>query len=89
MYTFSNFLGGFFQTKKLKDNHDWFVDTVSRFKPPNEKSKEALNSQQLKIGSRQLNIQPELKEQALEISPLLVSYRSHFAAIFPKKIVFV
>ncbi|EXB39261.1 hypothetical protein L484_024956 [Morus notabilis] len=58
-------------TKKLKDNHDWLVDTVSRFKPPNEKSKEALNSQQLKIGSHQLNIQPELKEQALEISPLL------------------
>uniref|UniRef100_A0A803NF80 Nucleoporin NUP188 homolog n=1 Tax=Cannabis sativa TaxID=3483 RepID=A0A803NF80_CANSA len=57
--------------KKLKDNHYWFVDTVSCFKPPNEKSREALNSQQLKIGSHQLKIQPELKDKALQISPLL------------------
>ncbi|PON83420.1 hypothetical protein TorRG33x02_208350 [Trema orientale] len=57
--------------KKLKDNHSWFVDTVSRFKPPNEKSREAMNSQQLKIGSHQLNILPELKDKALEISSLL------------------
>ncbi|KAL5561138.1 hypothetical protein UlMin_030885 [Ulmus minor] len=57
--------------KKLKENHSWFVDTVSRFKPPNQNSREALNSQQLKIGSRLLNIQPDLKEKALEISPYL------------------
>ncbi|XP_062082237.1 uncharacterized protein LOC133788686 isoform X2 [Humulus lupulus] len=57
--------------KKLKDNHSWFVDTVSCFKPPNDKSREALNSQQLKIGSHQLKIQPELKDKALQISPLL------------------
>ena len=68
--------------KKLKDNHSWFVDTVSRFKPPNEKSREALNSQQLKFGSHQLNIQPELKDKALEISPLLVSSISHFHFLF-------
>lgn len=69
----------FVQTKKLKDNHDWFVHTVSRFKPPNEKSREALNSsQQLKIGSHQLNIQPDLKDKALEISPLLVSSANLF-----------
>lgn len=67
--------------KKLKDNHAWFVDTVSRFKPPNEKSREALNSQKLKIGSHELNIQPELKDKALEISPLLVSSCSHFQFI--------
>ncbi|XP_068323186.1 uncharacterized protein [Pyrus communis] len=36
--------------KTLKDNHAWFVDTVSCFKPPNENSGEALNSQQVKIG---------------------------------------
>lgn len=59
--------------KKLKDNHPWFVNTLSFFKPPNEKSREALNSQQVKIGSHQLNIQPELKDQALEISSYLVS----------------
>lgn len=54
--------------KKLKENHAWFVDTMSLFKPPNQKSKEALNSQKVKIGSHELNIQPELKEKALQIS---------------------
>ncbi|KAF3434642.1 hypothetical protein FNV43_RR21727 [Rhamnella rubrinervis] len=57
--------------KKLKGNHSWFVNTLSFFKPPNEKSREALNSQQVKIGSHLLNIQPELKDQALEISSYL------------------
>ena len=70
---------------KLKENHSWFVDTVSRFKPPNQNSREALNSQQLKIGSRLLNIQPDLKEKALEISPYLVSsylYFTYFTCLF-------
>ncbi|XP_070662726.1 uncharacterized protein [Malus domestica] len=58
--------------KTLKDNHAWFVDTVSCFKPPNENSREALNSQQMKIGSHQLNIKPELKDKALKISSYLV-----------------
>ncbi|TQE02447.1 hypothetical protein C1H46_011972 [Malus baccata] len=57
--------------KKLTDNHAWFVDTVSRFKPPNENSREALNSQQVKIGSHQLNIKPELKDKALKVSSYL------------------
>ncbi|TKY67768.1 Nucleoporin NUP188-like [Spatholobus suberectus] len=58
--------------KNLKDNHAWFVDTLSRFKPPNQKSKEALNSKTLKIGSRQLTIQPHLKDKALQISSCLL-----------------
>ncbi|XP_027354241.1 uncharacterized protein LOC113864573 [Abrus precatorius] len=58
--------------KKLKDNHAWFVDTLSRFKPPNQKSKEALNSKMLKIGSYQLTIQPHLKDKALRISSCLL-----------------
>ncbi|XP_038706390.1 uncharacterized protein LOC120001936 isoform X2 [Tripterygium wilfordii] len=57
--------------KKLKDNHAWFVDTVSLFKPPNEKSKDALNSQKVIIGSHELNIRPDLKENALRISSYL------------------
>ncbi|BBH09787.1 hypothetical protein Prudu_022380, partial [Prunus dulcis] len=57
--------------KKLKDNHAWFVDTLSHFKPPNENSREALNSQQVKIGSHQLDIKPELKDKALKISSYL------------------
>ncbi|RXH87599.1 hypothetical protein DVH24_034499 [Malus domestica] len=57
--------------KTLKDNHAWFVDTVSCFKPPNENSREALNSQQVEIGSHQLNIKPELKDKALKISSYL------------------
>ncbi|KAI9127540.1 hypothetical protein K1719_000533 [Acacia pycnantha] len=57
--------------KKLKDNHSWLVDAVSRFKPPNEKSKEALNSKKLQIGSHQLTIQTHLKDKALKISSCL------------------
>lgn len=65
----------FFKAKKLEENRAWFVETVSRFKPPNEKSKEALNSQIVKLGDHhQLSIKPELKEQALKISPYLVSF---------------
>ncbi|XP_020209628.1 uncharacterized protein LOC109794591, partial [Cajanus cajan] len=58
--------------KKLKDNHAWFVDLLSRFKPPNQKSKQALNSKTLKIGSHQLTIQPHLKDKALQISSCLL-----------------
>ncbi|XP_031379573.1 uncharacterized protein LOC116194815 isoform X2 [Punica granatum] len=57
--------------KKLKEDRAWFVDTLSLFKPPNEKSREALNSQQLKIGSHELNIKSELKDKALQISSSL------------------
>ena len=56
------------------------MDTVSRFKSPNQKSKEALNSETVKIGDRQLTIQPELKEKALRISSYLV--RIFFFPIF-------
>lgn len=62
-----------FQNKKVKENHGWFVDTVSRYKPPSAESREALNSPELKIGSHVLKIEPVLKEKALEVSPLLVS----------------
>ncbi|KAG4966890.1 hypothetical protein JHK87_032541 [Glycine soja] len=58
--------------KKLKDNHAWFVDTLTRFKPPNQSSKEALSSKTLKIGSHQLTIQPQLKDTALQISSCLL-----------------
>lgn len=57
--------------KKLEDNHEWFLRTVSHFKPPNQKSREALNSKQVEIGSHQLTIQPELKDAALRISDSL------------------
>ncbi|CBI37915.3 unnamed protein product, partial [Vitis vinifera] len=57
-----------FLVKKVKDNHAWFVDMFSLFKPPNKKSREALDSKQVKIGTRQLTVQPELKEAALKVS---------------------
>ncbi|KAF7810804.1 nucleoporin NUP188-like protein [Senna tora] len=57
--------------KKLKDSHAWLVDAVSRFKPPNEKSKEALNSKRLQIGSHQFTVQSHLKDKALQISSCL------------------
>ncbi|KAK6240816.1 hypothetical protein QQP08_007669 [Theobroma cacao] len=57
--------------KKLKENHDWFVETVTRFKPPNEKSKEALNSQQIKIGPHELTVKPDFRDKALQVSSYL------------------
>ncbi|CAN1259549.1 Nucleoporin NUP188, partial [Linum perenne] len=53
---------------KLKQNHGWFVETVSRFKPPNSGSKEALNAEKLKIGEHELSVKPQLREKALQIS---------------------
>ncbi|XP_057456711.1 uncharacterized protein LOC130747712 [Lotus japonicus] len=58
--------------KKLNDNHAWFVDTLSRFKPPSQKSKEALNSKNLQIGSHHLTIQPHLRDKALQTSSCLL-----------------
>lgn len=57
--------------KKMDDNHAWFVDTVSLFKKPNEKSRVALDSQEVKIGSHTLSIQSELKAKALKLSSYL------------------
>ncbi|GLT30700.1 hypothetical protein SLA2020_054910 [Shorea laevis] len=57
--------------KKLKENHSWFVDTVSRFKPPNAKSKDALSSDKIKIGSHELIVKPKFREKALQVSSYL------------------
>ncbi|KAK9070882.1 hypothetical protein SSX86_009450 [Deinandra increscens subsp. villosa] len=56
---------------KLKENRLWLLNSVSLFKPPNQKSREALDSQQVQIGSHQLNIQTKFKELALKISSSL------------------
>lgn len=58
----------------MEENRSWLVETVSRFKPPNAKSKEALNSQIVKAGDHQLSIRPELKDEALKASSILVSF---------------
>ncbi|XP_022947489.1 uncharacterized protein LOC111451342 [Cucurbita moschata] len=57
--------------KKLDDNRAWFLDTVSLFKKPNEKSRAALDSQEIKIGAHTLSIQSELKDKALKLSSYL------------------
>ncbi|KAL6545953.1 hypothetical protein OROGR_009827 [Orobanche gracilis] len=57
--------------KKLKDNHTWLLDAVVRFRSPNQRSREALDSTCIKIGPRELNVQPDLKNAALKISPIL------------------
>ncbi|PHT34349.1 hypothetical protein CQW23_26149 [Capsicum baccatum] len=57
--------------KKIKDNHAWFSDTISLFKPPNQKSREALNASRLKIGLHQITVETDKKEAALKISSTL------------------
>lgn len=75
-----------FQVKKLDDNYAWFVDTVSLFKKPNEKSRVALDSQEVKIGSHSLSIQSEVRAKALKLSSYLVCLRNLYAVVFIFKI---
>lgn len=56
----------------MKDNHAWFVGMFSLFKPSNKKSREALDSKQVKIGTHELTVHTELKEAALKVSDSLV-----------------
>lgn len=71
----------FFQVKKLDDNRAWFLDTVSLFKKPNEKSRAALDSQGIKIGAHTLSIQSELKDKALKLSSYLVCLFALYSAV--------
>lgn len=50
------------------------METVSLFKKPNANSREALNSEIIKIGSHEVTVKPELKVKALHISSYLVSF---------------
>ncbi|KZV41118.1 hypothetical protein F511_09314 [Dorcoceras hygrometricum] len=56
---------------KLRDNHAWFLGSISKFKQPNHKSREALDSLSVKIGSHELNIHPKLKDIACKISAIM------------------
>lgn len=62
------------QAKKLKDNHTWFLGSISQFKQPNQKSREALDSRSVKIGSHELNIHSNLKDIACKISAVMVNF---------------
>ncbi|GKB07760.1 hypothetical protein Tco_0836044 [Tanacetum coccineum] len=57
---------------KLRENHLWLLNSVSMFKLPNPKSRGALDSKQVKIGSRTLTIDSKFTELALKISSSLV-----------------
>ncbi|KAK9164468.1 hypothetical protein Syun_005370 [Stephania yunnanensis] len=57
--------------KKLKNNHNWFLGTISLFKPPNEKSRASLDSSEIVVGSHRLIVKSEFKELALQVSYLL------------------
>lgn len=57
--------------KKVKSNHAWFLDSVTRFKAPNQASKLAFDSSKLSIGSHRLVVKPELKQAALRVSSCL------------------
>ncbi|WZZ02488.1 hypothetical protein YC2023_074816 [Brassica napus] len=54
--------------EKLEENHAWFVNTLSMFKPPSGKSKDALDSDLVQIKQHRLVIKPHLKLKALRIS---------------------
>ncbi|GMH23663.1 hypothetical protein Nepgr_025506 [Nepenthes gracilis] len=52
----------------LKENHAWFLDNINLFKPPNQKSKEALDSERIKVGAHEFSIKHELRDLALKLS---------------------
>ncbi|KAG1354086.1 hypothetical protein COCNU_07G001980 [Cocos nucifera] len=58
--------------KKIKNNRAWFLESVTRFRPPDEASRLALDSSEITIGSHHLLIKPEHKEAALRVSKCLV-----------------
>ncbi|MQM08121.1 hypothetical protein Taro_040979 [Colocasia esculenta] len=58
--------------KKLKSNHAWFLDSLTRFKPPNPTSRSALDSLDISFGQTSLRIKPEIREAALHVSSFLV-----------------
>ncbi|XP_024375793.1 uncharacterized protein [Physcomitrium patens] len=58
--------------EKLKANHGWLLNTLLSFKPPNEASKSALASSRIDVGSHSLEIKPELRDIALQVSTHLV-----------------
>uniref|UniRef100_A0A1D1YTL0 Nucleoporin NUP188 n=1 Tax=Anthurium amnicola TaxID=1678845 RepID=A0A1D1YTL0_9ARAE len=57
--------------KKLKSNHAWFLDSLSRFKPPNATSRLALDSPEISFGQKSLRVKLELREIALLVSSSL------------------
>lgn len=58
--------------EKLEENRAWFVNTLTMFKPASGKSKDALESDVVKIKEHhRLVIKPDLKEKALRISSYL------------------
>ncbi|RRT70883.1 hypothetical protein BHE74_00005347 [Ensete ventricosum] len=59
--------------EKLRRNHAWFLNSVTRFKPPDQTSRLALDSHEIAVGSHRLLVKPELKNVALRFSELVVS----------------
>lgn len=60
------------QVEELKAHHGWLLNTLEFFKEPNESSKNALSSSRVDVGSHSLDIKPELREIALQVSTHLV-----------------
>jgi len=60
------------QVEELKAHHGWLLNTLVFFKAPNETSKNALSSSRVDVGSHALDIKPELREIALQVSTHLV-----------------
>ncbi|KAJ8512137.1 hypothetical protein OPV22_002571 [Ensete ventricosum] len=57
--------------EKLRRNHAWFLNSVTRFKPPDQTSRLALDSHEIAVGSHRLLVKPELKNVALRFSELV------------------
>lgn len=58
--------------QKMRDNHSWLLDMVLRFKSPSQSSRTALDVGRVVLGGQSLEINAELKNIALQLSPKLV-----------------
>ena len=61
-----------FQVENLKGHHGWLLNTLAFFKAPNATSKAALSTSRVDIGSHSMEIKPELRDIALQVSAHLV-----------------
>lgn len=57
--------------KRVRKNHGWFLDSVSRFRKPSAESKLALDSKEIVIGDCKFEVRKEIKEASFRVSQCL------------------
>lgn len=70
---FVDVVRGSLQVDKLDRHGAWLLKSVTMFKSPNQASRLALEGGVVGLGLKRIEVRPELKELALELSRIAVS----------------